>query len=241
MNEDSNILSYNEEKLKYLSKLLNLKTKDIAKKLGVQDSFISKLYDYRSGKLKPIHLYAFSKAYNIPMVIFEDKSIESEEKVKEILESYQSNNSIFKNKDMKLLDELIGDWYMYSYPSNLKQAELWEVKTTFCKDGSVIDEYKNRGFIYIGKNQSIILKESSVSQNITSITFDNYSVYYKVFLFSRVSKSNGVNHEMFNFGICSKHKIAIDEVKKILGDRDKVQMKIDYLIKERLSSYMEIS
>ena len=50
MNEDYNILSYNEEKLKYLSKLLNLKTKDIAKKLGVQDSFISKLYDYRSGK-----------------------------------------------------------------------------------------------------------------------------------------------------------------------------------------------
>ncbi len=241
MDEDSNALFYNEEKLKYLSKILNLKTKEIAKKLGVQDSFISKLYDNGAGKLKPIHLYAFSKAYNIPMIIFEDKSIDSEAKVKKILESYQSNKSIFKNKDMILLDELVGDWYMYSYPSNLKQAELWEVKTTFNGDGSVIDEYRNRGFIYIGKNQSIILKESFVSQNITSITFDNYSVYYKVFLFSRVSKSNSVNNEIFNFGICSKNRIAIDEVKKILGDRDKVQIKIDYLIKERLSSYIEIS
>ena len=241
MDEDSNALFYNEEKLKYVSKLLNLKTKDIAKKLGVQDSFISKLYDYGTGKLKPIHLYAFSKAYNIPMVIFEDESIDSEEKVKKILESYQSNKSIFKNKDTQILDELLGDWYMYSYPSNLKQAELWEVKTTFYEDGSVVDEYKNRGFIHIGKNQSIILKESACSKNITSITFDNYSVYYKVFLFSRVSKSNGVNQELFNFGICSKNKIAIDEVKKILGDREKVQMKIDSLMKERISSYMEIS
>ena len=241
MDENSNTLFYSEEKLKYVSKILNLKTKDIANKLGVQDSFISKLYDYRAGKLKPIHLYAFSKAYNIPMVIFEDKSIDSEEKVKEIFESYQNNQSIFKNKDMKILDELIGDWYMYSYPSNLKQAELWEVKTTFHKDSSVVDEYKNRGFIHIGKNQSIILKESLLSKNITSITFDNYSVYYKVFLFSRVSKSNSVNNEIFNFGICSQNRIPIDEVKKILGDRDNVQMKIDYLIKERLSSYIEIS
>ena len=241
MNKNFNTLFYNEEKLKYVSKVLNLKTKNIAEKLGMQDSFISKLYDYKACKLKPVYLYAFSKAYNIPMVIFEDETIDSEEKIKKILENYQSNKSIFQNKDMEILDELIGDWYMYSYPSNLKQADLWEVKTTFYNDGSVVDEYENKGFIHIGQNQTIILKESSGSKNITSITFDNYSVYYKVFLFSRVSKANGINTEMFNFGIFSKNKLDTDEVKEILGERNKVQMKMDFSIKERLSSYIEVS
>ncbi len=41
MCENYNKLYNHEEKLKYVSKLLNLKTKNIAEKLGMKDSFIS--------------------------------------------------------------------------------------------------------------------------------------------------------------------------------------------------------
>jgi len=229
----------NSEKLKYVVDFLGLKTKDIAKKLGVQDSFISKLYHDASAKLKPLHLYAFSSAYNIPLTIFNNRSIDSKEKVKAILEQKVDNKSIFMNNS-ELLDELVGEWYLYSYPSNQKQAEVWETKTTVFADGSVVDEHDNKGMLYVGKNQSIILKESACSKNITSITFDNHQVTYKIFPFSRVSKSNGVNKELFNFGVFSKYKIDLDEIKEIMGEKSTVQLKINYDFLERIASRLEI-
>ena len=70
-----------------------------------------------SNKLKPLHLYAISSAYNIPIQIFNDKYIDTKEKIRTILEREKSNKSIFKNEN-KIIDELVGDWYLYSYPSN---------------------------------------------------------------------------------------------------------------------------
>ncbi len=230
----------NSEKLKYITDLLNLKTKNIAEKLGVQDSFVSKLYLDSSNKLKPLHLYAFSSAYNIPMKVFNDKSIDSKEKIRVILEQEKNNKSIFINEN-KIIEQLVGDWYLYSYPSNSKQAKVWETKTTFYSDGTVVDEHNNRGVVHVGRNQSIILKESDGSKNITSITFDNYQVRYKIFPFSRVSKSNGINKELFNFGVFSKHKIELNEIVEILGEKSMVQLKMDYGLLERLSSYLDIT
>lgn len=224
----------NSEKLKFVAESLCLKTKNIAEKLGVQDSFISKLYLDSTDKLKPIHLYAFSSAYNIPMKIFNDKTIDTKEKISILLERKNSNNLIFTENN-NIIDELVGEWYMYSYPSNPKQEEVWETKTTFFSDGTVIDEHDNKGVVHVGQNQSIILKESAGSKNITSITFDNYRIAYKTFLFSRVSKSNGINTELFNFGIFSKNKIDLNEIKEILGERNMIQLKVNYELLERIS------
>jgi transcriptional regulator with XRE-family HTH domain len=229
----------NSEKLKYVVDLLGLKTKDIAKKLGVQDSFISKLYHDASGKLKPLHLYAFSSAYNIPLIIFNNPTMNSKEKIRTILKDKLETKSIFI-EDSKILEELLGEWYLYSYPSNQNQVEVWETKTTFYADGSVVDEHDNRGMLYIGRNQSIILKESACSKNITSITFDNHQVSYKIFPFSRVSKSNGINKELFNFGVFSKYKIDLDEIKEIMGEKSTVQLKMKYDFLERIASRLEI-
>ena len=56
----------------------------------------------------------------------------------------------------------------------------------------------------------------------------------------RVSKSNGVNRELFNFGVVSKNRMELEDVKYILGERAKVQIKIDSDLKERMAPFQEI-
>ena len=128
----------------------------------------------------------------------------------------------------------------YSYPSNHKLAEVWETETTFYDDYIVEDEHANRGMLHIGTNQSVILKESGGSRNITSITFDNARVFYNIFLFSRVSKSNSLNKKLFNFGISSRKKIDKELIKEILGDVNGVQLQMQYDILERITVYIEM-
>ena len=95
--------------------------------------------------------------------------------------------------------------------------------------------HNNKGKLLIGKNQSIILKESRNSKNITSITFDNNRVAYGIFPFSRVSKSNSMNKELFNFGIFSREKLELDRAKEILGAVNGVQLQMKQDILERIN------
>jgi len=239
MRISDNRLYYNEEKLKYVVKLLGLTTKDIAQKLEMRDSFISKLFNYKTNKLKRVYLYAFCNAYNIPMEIFDNKEIDTESKIEKILSRKQNVKPIFHHHREEL-EKLIGVWYFYSYPSNPRLTDVWETKTTFYEDYSVEDEHKNRGTLYIGQNQSVILKESRGSKNITTITFDNARIFYNIFPFSRVSKSNGMNKELFNFGVCSRKKIDKDLIKDILGNISEVQLQMNYALLERITSYIEM-
>jgi len=247
--QDSKLYN-SSDRLKYITTLLHLNTNDIAQKLDVSASFISHLYRDSSAKLRNLHLYAFSSAYNIPMEVFEykkDEEFVTQDEIRDIV--YRNREIVHRNrekdkikKDIKIINKLIGEWYMYSYPSNPKQIkeELWETKTLFYADGTVKDEHHNMGYLLSNQNQTIILKESSFSKNITSVTFDNSQIEHNVFLFSRVSKSNGVNRELFNFGVASKNRMNLEDVKYILGDKAQVQMKIDVYLKERMSPFQEI-
>jgi len=224
-----------EEKLKYVITRLNLSNKDISEKLELGKTTVSNLQNYRQNTLKKHHLYAICSAFNIPMEIFEDESISTKEKIDKIL---KNRINIF-HKNYELLNKLKGDWYLYSYPSNSSTTETLETKTTIYEDFSVKDIEKNKGELFIGKNQSIILKEHPNNKNITSITFDNNRVTYGNFPFSRVSKSNVINEELFDFGFFSKEKIALDEATKILGELKDVQLKIDHTLLERINDYAE--
>ncbi len=242
MKINENIKLYNnEDKLAYVIKKLSLVTKEIAKKLGVTSSLISQIKNHYedSNRLRNIHLYAICFAYNIPIEIFENKDIDTSLKIDKLLNKHHKKISIFHN-NLEIIEKLKGTWYMYSYPSNLMLTDIWETKTTFYEDYRVIDEHNNQGTLYIGKNQSIILKESAGSKNITSITFDNARVFYNAFIFSRVSKSNGANRELFNFGISSRKKLDKNLVKEILGDMKEVQLQVNYSILERIAMIMEI-
>jgi len=239
--DDEKILDSNEVKLAYVIKTLGLVTKDIAKELGVTSSLISQIKNHYedSNRLRNIHLYAICFAYDIPIEIFKDKGVDSAEKI-DFLLSQKSQSATTFSTNQEVMDKLTGEWYMYSYPSNSNLTDVWETKTVFYDDYSVIDEHDNKGTLHVGQNQSIILKESTGSKNITSITFDNSRVFYNVFLFSRVSKSNNMNKELFNFGICSRKKLDKNEVKKILGAVNEVQLQVNYEMLERISSITQM-
>ena len=230
----------NEEKLTYIIRKLNLSTKEIAKKLGVTSSLISSIKSVHTNKLRDIHLYAFAMAYNIPMEIFKNREIDTKEQIDILLLQKESKKrEIFQNNS-ELMENLVGEWYMYSYPSSPQLAEVWETLTTFYPNKEVIDQHNNKGFLYIGKNQSVIFKESNGTKNITTITFDNPRVYYNIFIFSRVSKSNSVNKEMFNFGICSRNRLDISVAKEILGDINEVQLQMNYAMLDRVGKHIKI-
>jgi len=229
-------LYYKEEKLKYVFEVLNLQNKEVSEKLEMPRTMVSNLQSYYQSKTKKYHLYAICGAYNIPMEIFEDKSINTKKQIYNIL---KNREDIF-HKNPKLLDSIKGLWYLYSYPSSPSLAKVWETETIIYEDYSVEDIHQNRGKLLIGKNQSIILKESSNSKNITSITFDNNRIVYGKFPFSRVSKSNGLNKEIFNFGFFSRDKVDLKEAVEILGDLKSVQLKIDHNMLERIHNHIEL-
>jgi len=231
----------NKVKLAYIQKKLQLATKDIAKKMEVSSAFISKLKNTfeTNTRLRNLHIYAFCFGYNIPIEIFENSDIDTMDKIDELLNKQHKENTIFQY-NREILEKLVGCWYMYSYPSNPRFADIWETKTIFYDDYHIVDEHDNHGTLNIGKNQCIILKESKGSKNITSITFDNSRIFYNVFIFSRVSKSNSMNKELFNFGLCSRKKLDKKLVKEILGDVSSVQLQMNYDVLERISLAIEM-
>lgn len=232
------LLYNNEEKLNYVIKKLNLQTKEIAKTLEISPGLISQIQNHYNGKLRKIHLYAICNAYNIPMEIFENENINHGHMIDELLDKAEQN--VMFHNDYDLLDKLTGLWYVYSYPSNPKLSEVWCTETTIYENFQVEDAHKNQGKLYIGEKQSIILKESNNSKNITSITFDNNRITYETFPFSRVSKSNSLNKELFNFGFFSRRKISVEQAKEVLGSIKEVQLQMNYELLERINAQIEM-
>lgn len=233
-------LLHKEEKLHYVLKKLGLSTQDIARKLEITPALISQIQNHYNDKLKMIHLYAISNAYDIPMEIFENSTIITTEQIDAILDHQTKLNSFFKTDTTQLMDKLIGKWYLYSYSSQQQNNEIWATETTIYESFMVEDMHRNKGRLYVGNNQSIILKESNNSKNLTSITFDNNRVTYGIFPFSRVSKSNNFNKELFNFGFFSKEKLSEEKAKFILGELESVQLQMDYNLIERISLSMNV-
>jgi len=231
------LLHTNEEKLEYIIKLLKLKPGDISQKLGISSSMLSQIQNPFSSKLKPYHLFAMAQVYSLPMEIFENTNISSSSQIESML-FIKETNHFYENKE--LLNKLVGVWYLYSYPSNPNYTEVYTTKHTIYDNGKVVDEHNNRGKVYFGKNQSLIVKESNNSKNLTTITFDNNRVTYENFIFSRVSKSINLNKELFNFGFFSKEKLEVEEVKRVLGVKNNTQIQIDYGMLERLSLKIQI-
>ncbi len=235
----NNQIFYNrEEKLKYVLKALKISTNDIAKKLEITAGLVSQIQNHYNSKLKKVHLYAIAYAYNIPIEIFEKEEIDTKDKIDKLLIQMELN-SVFK-KNHELIQKLIGKWYLYSYPSNPKVSEVWKTEIYIYDDLSVLDAHRNRGKIYMGEKQSLIIKQSHNSKNLTITAFDNDRVTYENFPFSRIAKSNSVNREILSFGFFSRDKIDKKEAKEILGELSLVQLQIDYDFIDRISGVIKI-
>ena len=148
---------YKEEKLNFLIHYLKLDVKEIASLWGVKPAYISKLREQSHNSLKTMHLYAFTGAFNIPFEVF-DKKIKTSEQVVEILEAHKKEKKEeFFEKNQQVLQNIQGDWYAYFYPSN-RFAEIYRIKTTINLDGTVIDANGNKGKLFTGTTQSLIVK-----------------------------------------------------------------------------------
>jgi transcriptional regulator with XRE-family HTH domain len=238
LKENEEKFFYNEEKLNYIINHLRLDVKEIAHIFGVKPAYISKLREQSHNSLKPMHLYAFSSAFNIPYKIF-NKKVNTTEQVKAILEEEKKvSKELFFKKNEQLLKDIKGDWYAYFYPSN-QFSDIYRIKTSIKNDGTIIDENNNFGKLLIGTNQSLIIKEAFNSKNLITIVFDNHKVAYDLFHFSLISKRNHIPREMFNFGFFSRQEIPLDEVKKILGKKEKIQLKMLCEFEERIAEYVE--
>jgi len=235
------LLETNEEKLQFLiKKYCKLSQKKMANAFEVTEAEMSKIVNNQENKLKNVHLLGFCYLYDIPYEIFENKKLNTEEKIRLFLDNYRSDKQkeIFRD-DNKLLKHLVGDWYAYFYPSN-SFAPIYAIRTTIKEDGSVIDENGNFGRIYFGTMQSMIIKEAENSKNLVSITFDNMQVRYGLFPFTLVSKRNHVNRKMCNFGFFADRKLDLDIVGKILGVTKEVQLKMNCDFGDRISEFIEI-
>ena len=136
----------------------------------------------------------------------------------------------------KLFNSLKGVWYGYVYPSNPLSAQhgIWEVETTIFDDYSVVDYWGNAGYLKIGKNESLIIKESYDHEDLTLIRFSNRQVASGIFHFVIVSNQNHTLYEMVNFGFFSRKQYPLDEAKEILGERESKQLKLDLEFNEKL-------
>jgi hypothetical protein len=227
---------------------------EVANKFGYKKSTtITNICKYNSKRPKEsrsiviLHMEGLEKHYKIPIKVFDHSVDYNEEVITQMVEEYreelkdkQSIKSIFKlNK--KLLNKLQGDWYSYFYPS-ANFIEVQCIKTVINSDYSVVDEYNNRGVLYIGSDQSIIVKESNNSKNLTSIVFNNRTVTYKIFPYSMISRTNSTNRAINYFGFFSKKKFDVKTAKEILGeDRNLMKLQIPYDFEDRIAPYYNIS
>ena len=140
-------------------------------------------------------------------------------------------------ENQKLFNKLKGVWYGYVYPSNPASAEhgIWEVETTIHDDYSVVDYWGNRGYLKLGKNESLIIKESYDNNDLTVIRFSNRQVPSQHFRFVIVSNQNNTENEMVNFGFYSRIKYSAKEAKNILGNITNMQLKLDLNFNNRVN------
>jgi hypothetical protein len=152
--------------------------------------------------------------------------------------NFSDRDTIFQ-KNQKLFQKLKGVWYAYLYASNPKSAEktegIWIVETTIYDDYSVVDYWENRGYLKIGKHESLIIKESYDNDDLTVIRFPNRQVPSQNFRFVIISNQNNTTHEMVNFGFYSRKKHTPQEAKRILGDINKSQLKLDLDFNDRIN------
>ena len=208
----------------------------------------------KTSTIRKIHMESIQAYHKIPMAIWKntipfDKTIldnmiaeyRLKLKQKKQLENTSGqmiNNPIFQ-KNEKLFNKLKGVWYAYLYPSNPKSASetegVWIVETTIYDDYTVKDYWDNAGYLKLGKNESLIIKESYDNNDLTVIRFPNRQVPSQHFRFTIVSNQNNTTTEMVNFGFYSRKRYTPKEAKEILGDMNKVQLKLDLDFNDRIN------
>jgi len=191
--------------------------------------------------INQLHMDGLEKYFDIPTEVWRNVNI-SDLEIEELILNYRKNQDktdhiFIKNK--RLFNKLKGVWYAYIYASNPNSAKetegIWIVETTIHNDCSVVDYWGNRGYLKLGKNESLIIKESYDNDDLTIIRFPNRQIPSQHFRFVIISNQNNTEHEMVNFGFYSRIKYSPKEAKEILGDIKNMQLKLDINFNNRIN------
>ena len=192
---------------------------------------------------------ALEKHFDIPLTLWEDSLDydkmqidqhiqayrEAKEKAKTELKPTNHEFPFYENND--LLQKLEGVWYAYSYNTTKTNGitDIYTIKTTINSDATVIDENNNKGRVFLGYNQSMIIKESKNSRDLVNIVFNNTEIAYGRFHLTLSSKRNVIRRSICNFGFFSKEKLTKEEYMKILGDKiHEMQLQMSVKFEERV-------
>ncbi len=225
------------EKLDYILDTY-MSASDVTKKFGFgSPSMISSMRNRdKAQTLLQVHQEGLERHFNIPLEVWSRDVVMDKSIIDDMIKEYKREDILIVfpfTKNDELLKNLVGDWYAYFYSSN-EVSKIHSIETNIDENCIVRDQNKNSGQLFLGTNQSMIIKESINSKNLVSMTFTNSQVAYEIFVFSLVSKQDQINDEMFNFGFFSKKKLDKDVVIKTLGDINTTQLKMDRGFLERI-------
>lgn len=212
------------------------------------------MYKLRHGDspLTAPHIKLLEYMCHIPSEVFEknvrfnkDSTLEVDNIIKnnyekQIKEDKEVDTKFPFYENKNLLKRLTGTWYAYSFGTSpddgIETSGVYTIETTIHDDQTVTDMNGNRGRLFLGHNQSTIIKESKNSRDLITMVFNNTEVSYGRFHFSIQSQRNVVRRRMCNFGFFSKKKLNEKEYMNILGDKiEKMQLQIDSEFVERVS------
>ena len=235
----------NGEKIDYLIDFLGLSNIEISKKLEVPYTAISH-WKQDNGRLKRVHIYAFSMAYNIPIDIFrleeyEENSFNTKEKIEKHVNFYQKEkeecNCSRNDRVIKILSA--NEYYCYNFSSNKTHIDIWENRFII-KDNYSVENYDNNselireGTIDINELQGTIKLKSKKANAYLNITFDNNRVVNNIFYAMFSTKTMVLREDIMGVCIFSKTQLPLYVVKHLLQNREKSQLIVGNRLKNRI-------
>jgi len=243
----------NVEKIFYIMELLNLTSRDVARKFGVSESLISSWKTRDS--LKNVHIYAFCSIYNIPIDIFrlgkfyEYNEFDTKESIIKHIKEYQmkKNGRNRCKTDDTIIERLTSNgFYCYNFSSSSNlNINLHKNILKIEKDYTVLNlngnsEVIREGTIEINEYQSIIKLKSLRTNTYLYIVFDNDITFENnIFFGTFISKTKVLHNTIIGISILSKYELSPYTIKFILQNRASSQIEIDTKLKERLLKVLE--
>ena len=183
---------------------------------------------------------------NKNFTIIQDKSL-----IRKYVENYQKIEKLSKKyTDLKLiidnpiLKKLVGKWHCYFYGSFLIQKDehiFWDAKLDInhsfgvkmiSKEGS-----EDTGTIVIDENQSLIKVKNLETKNSIYMILNN-RIIKDINVIKIASKQFQKDLDFFSIGIISKEKLTTKDAKKLLGETDKLLLKVDKGLQDRLDNFI---
>ncbi|MEA2029377.1 MAG: hypothetical protein U9N49_10435 [Campylobacterota bacterium] len=236
-----------KEKLQFIIKsVLKVTQKDITQRLEIQKNVISEILNPQTKRvLKKYHVYAIAMAYDIPLDIFEDDTIDSKSKILFLLAQNKkllASSQIDTDSRIKF-QNLIGSWYLYVHTSNIDLDQVIEKGGNFIQEERLFidkhfdieDQKGNLGVLQVFDNQSVIIMKDSKTKDIVLYTFDNNRLSCDTFFINRISRINHSNREVLSFGFLSKKRIAFEKVREVLGNIEDTQLRASCRMVDKIS------